>query len=127
MTVNNLQFGIANQLPNAYDEINADGVLGLGTISKDGFESPFVQMVDRGSLPHPIVSIFIPRILKSPVLTPSISIGTEDFENCELLTEDKTARLVANRNWAFKIFGQFSLLSDKWYNATVSISLFKAF
>lgn len=122
LTENNLKFGTVTKLPLAYEDISADGVLGLGTISENGFDSPFSQLVKRGNLPNPVISIFIPP---SPTVfaSPAISIGTEDFENCDPLKSTSTALLVPKRNWAFHVKAQIPIISGLLYEGTVSLHI----
>lgn len=120
LSANNIKFGVVDELPSAYEDFDADGVLGLGTITKDGLDSPFVQLVKRGILPNSLISISIPKNLNSHTNPPTISIGTEDLENCEIMTPRWEATLVPQRNWAFQVDSYFQKLSSRDYNATVS-------
>lgn len=104
LTENNIKFGIVNKLPIAYEDLPTDGVLGLGQYSQQGFDSPFVQLLKRGNLPNPVLSIYVPRH-STPTSSAVISLGTEDLENCQKVTALHDSAIVSGRNWAFQITG----------------------
>lgn len=96
-TENNIKFGIVKSLPEEYEDIQADGVLGLGLISDNNLDSPFVQLMKRGNFPNPVLSVYIPRYL-TPASSAYVSLGSEDLENCQKSSD--SVALVPGRNWA---------------------------
>lgn len=119
VTGRNILFGMVDKLPPSFVDNNVDGVLGLGQYSQDNFDSPILQLMEQGVLTNPIVSIFVPKIYD--VISAIVSVGSEDFGNCQPVEFLPEKILVANRNWAINVSGVFPGMTEKSKKSVVSL------
>uniref|UniRef100_A0A1I7RKE9 Peptidase A1 domain-containing protein n=1 Tax=Bursaphelenchus xylophilus TaxID=6326 RepID=A0A1I7RKE9_BURXY len=99
LTANNVQFGVVKEFNEAYQDVNYDGVFGLGLASKDGVPSPIKQLADHGVIPSPLLSLYLFPQTPDNVVDGVLTVGQLDRQRCLPVT--RFVKVEKEEGWIF--------------------------
>ncbi|CAD5219197.1 unnamed protein product [Bursaphelenchus xylophilus] len=103
-TTNYLQFGHVNDLPQAYEDAQYDGIFGLGRVGPRGSKAPIKQLADKRIISNPVVTLSVTNGKESTQFFDGVlTVGQIDEAFCPLNTSKFIPVASANK-WNFRVF-----------------------